>query len=198
MRQARVLVIDDEELMREYVEEALLRAGYEVRAVSGGREGLDLLHEKAFDVVVTDLKMTPMDGLEIVRRVREEQIDTRCIVMTAYGTIETAVAALKNGADDYLLKPFTPDVLELAVARAVERERMVEENRYLRSQLQTAHDFKAMVGESPAIRQVHAQIEKVAAAGRRFSCAAKAERERNLSRTPSTTRARGGTIRSSR
>ena len=162
MRQARILVIDDEELMREYVEEALIRAGYEVTAVSGGREGLDLLHEKGFDVVVTDLKMTPMDGLEVVRRVREEQIDASCIVMTAYGTIETAIAALKNGADDYILKPFTPDVLELAVSRAIERERLTEENRYLRSQLSIAHDFKAMVGESAAIRQVHAQIEKVA------------------------------------
>jgi DNA-binding NtrC family response regulator len=162
MRQARVLVIDDEELMREYVEEALIRAGHEVTAVSGGREGLDLLHEKGFDVVVTDLKMTPMDGLEVVRRVREEQIDTRCIVMTAYGTIETAVAALKNGAEDYILKPFTPDVLELAVSRAIERERLTEENRYLRSQLNVAYDFKAMVGESPAMRHVYAQIEKVA------------------------------------
>jgi len=162
MRQARVLVIDDEELMREYVEEALNRAGHEVTAVSGGREGLDLLHEKGFDVVVTDLKMTPMDGLEVVRRVREEQINTRCIVMTAYGTIETAVAALKNGAEDYILKPFTPDVLELAVSRAIERERLTEENRYLRSQLNVAYDFKAMVGESPAMRHVYAEIEKVA------------------------------------
>jgi DNA-binding NtrC family response regulator len=162
MRQARVLVIDDEELMREYVEEALVRAGHEVTAVSGGREGLDLLHEKGFDVVVTDLKMTPMDGLEVIRRVREEQIDTHCIVMTAYGTIETAVSALKNGADDYILKPFTPDVLELAVSRALERGRLTEENRYLRSQLSAPHDLKALVGESPPMRKVYAQIERVA------------------------------------
>ena len=162
MRQARILVIDDEELMREYVEEALVRVGHEVTAVSGGREGLDLLHEKGFDVVVTDLKMMPMDGLEVVRRIREEQIDTHCLVMTAYGTIETAVACLKNGADDYILKPFTPDVLELAVSRALERGRLAEENRYLRSQLSGAYDLKAMVGESPAMRKVYAQIEKVA------------------------------------
>ena len=162
MRQARVLVIDDEELMREYVEEALVRVGHEVTAVSGGREGLDLLHEKGFDVVVTDLKMMPMDGLEVVRRIREEQIDTHCLIMTAYGTIETAVACLKNGADDYILKPFTPDVLELAVSRALERGRLAEENRYLRSQLSGAYDLKAMVGESPAMRKVYAEIEKVA------------------------------------
>ena len=162
MRQARVLVIDDEELMREYIEEALVRVGHEVTAVSGGREGLDLLHEKGYDVVVTDLKMTPMDGLEVVRRIREEQIDTHCLIMTAYGTIETAVACLKNGADDYILKPFTPDVLELAVSRALERGRLAEENRYLRSQLSGAYDLKAMVGESPAMRKVYAQIEKVA------------------------------------
>jgi len=136
--------------------------GHEVTSVSGGREGLDLLQESGFDVVVTDLKMAPMDGLEVVRRVKEESPDTHCIVMTAYGTIESAVDALKLGAADYILKPFTPDVLELAVARALERSRLTEENRYLRSQLSRAYDFKAMVGESAAIRNVYAQIERVA------------------------------------
>ncbi len=162
MLQSRILVIDDEELMREYVAEVLTRAGHEVVSVSGGREALDLLHEEGFDVVVTDLKMTPMDGIEVVRRVHDEQIDARCIVMTAYGTIETAVMALKTGADDYILKPFTPEVLELAVSRAIERQRMAEENRYLRGALSQTHDFKAIVGQSAAMRRVYSQIERVA------------------------------------
>ena len=162
MSRARILVIDDEALMREYVEEALARAGHEVFAVSGGREGLDQIREKGFDIVVTDLKMVPIDGIEVVQRVREESPDTSCIVMTAYGTIETAVAALKAGAEDYILKPFAPDELDLAIERVLERRRLSEENRYLRAQLNRNHDSKAMVGKSRAIQEVYAQVAKVA------------------------------------
>ena len=162
MAKSRILVIDDEALMREYVEEALVRHGYDVTTATNGRDGLQLLRAKGFDAVVTDLKMTPVDGLEVVRRIREEKLDTRCIVMTAYGTIETAVAALKDGAEDYILKPFSPDVLELAVARALERGRVAEENRYLRAQLNRNYDCKALVGKSAAMRKVYAEIEKIA------------------------------------
>ena len=162
MGKSRVLVVDDEALMREYVQEALVRAGHEVVAAGNGGEGMEELRRTGFDLVVTDLKMAPMDGLEVVRRTFEESPDTRCIVMTAYGTIETAVAALKLGADDYIVKPFAPDELELAVARALERGLLAQENRYLRAQLSRRHDFGAMVGESGAMRQVYRQIEKVA------------------------------------
>jgi len=159
---ARILVIDDEPLMREYVEEALVRAGHEVVSASGGREAMALMRDRSFDIVVTDLKMSPVDGLAVLRAVREESPDTHCIVMTAYGTIETAVSALKGGADDYILKPFAPDELELAVSRALEQGRIAQENKYLRAQLSRSHDFKSMVGKGPAMRKVYEQIEKVA------------------------------------
>ena len=162
MPKSRILIIDDEPLMREYVDEALRRAGYETVCAESGREGVERLREKGFDVVVTDLKMKPMNGLEVVSTVKADSPDTHCIVMTAYGTIETAVAALKSGAEDYILKPFAPDELELAVSRALERGRLAQENRYLRSQLRSSHDFKAMVGDSTAMRDIYAQIEKVA------------------------------------
>jgi len=162
MPKSTILVIDDESLMREYVEEALSRAGYDTTSVSSGREGIDLLREQNFDVVVTDLKMKPMDGLEVLRLVNAESPDTHLIVMTAYGTIETAVSALKSGADDYILKPFAPDELELAISRAIERGRLTQENRYLRAQLSRSYDFKAMVGQGPAMRKVYSQIERVA------------------------------------
>ena len=162
MPKSTILVIDDESLMREYVEEALSRAGYDTTSVSSGREGIDLLREQNFDVVVTDLKMKPMDGLEVLRLINAESPDSHVIVMTAYGTIETAVSALKNGADDYILKPFAPDELELAVSRALERGRLTRENRYLRAQLSRSYDFKAMVGQGPAMREVYSQIERVA------------------------------------
>ena len=162
MPKHRVLVIDDEALMREYVEEALVRAGYDVDSVAGGAEGVETFGENAYDVIVTDLKMAPMDGLEVLRLAKEEAPDTHCIVMTAYGTIETAVAALKGGADDYILKPFAPDELELAVARALERGKLAQENRYLREELSEIYDFQAMVGDSEPMRAVYDQITMVA------------------------------------
>ena len=161
MSRARILVIDDEALMREYVEEALTRAGYEVTAVGSGRAGIDALSRTGFDAVVTDFKMTPMDGLEVVRQTLADWPETRCIVMTAYGTIESAVEALKLGADDYILKPFEVDELELAVARALEHGRLTRENRYLRAELDTHYNHGVMVGQSAAMRDVYAQLGKV-------------------------------------
>ncbi len=149
--------------MREYVEEALLRAGHEVDSVASGVDGLARLAAKGHDIVVTDLKMVPMNGIEVVRRTIKEYPGTSCIVMTAYGTIETAVEAMREGADDYILKPFAPDELELAIARVIEKRRLAEENRYLRNAINEAYDFGSMVGDSAAIQRVHEQVRKVAA-----------------------------------
>jgi len=156
------MVIDDDELMREYVHEAMTRAGHDVDAAASGPEALARMETTAYDVAITDLKMAPMDGLEVLRRVRAAGPDTQVIVMTAYGTIETAVAALKEGAADYILKPFTPDALEVAVDRCLERARVARENRYLRDEVDARYDFGAMVGDSPAMRAVYEQIRKVA------------------------------------
>ena len=162
MAKAHILVIDDETLMREYVQEALERAGHTVRAVSNGKDGIEAFRKHGFDAIVTDLKMAPVDGLEVLKTIREESPVTPVIMMTAYATVETAVAALKAGAFDYILKPFTPDELEMAVTRAIERERMAQENRYLRSELNQPYDFASMVGESPAMVAVYEQVRKVA------------------------------------
>ena len=162
MGKAAILVIDDESLMREYVQEALVRAGHDVSTASSGREGIELMEKKTFDVVVSDLKMQPVDGIEVLRAVRAQSPASACIIMTAYGTVDTAVTALKEGAFDYIMKPFTPDELELAVARALERERIARENQYLRAELNKRYDFSAMVGSSDAMKRVHEQIQKVA------------------------------------
>lgn len=160
MAKPSILVIDDESIMREYVEEAMARSGYGVDSASTGAEGVALFEKKGHDLVITDLKMHPMDGLETARRLFSLQPDLPLIVMTAYGTIETAVAALKEGAADYILKPFAPDALELAVTRALERARLSRENQYLRAEIH--HRYHTMVGGSPAMRTVHEQIRKVA------------------------------------
>lgn len=162
MGRTRILVIDDEALMREYVEEALTRVGHEVETASNGNEGLDAIRRRGYDIVVTDLKMAPVDGLEVLRRVKQESPDAHCIVMTAYATIETAVAALKEGAEDYILKPFSPDELEMSVSRAIERGRLTRENRYLRAELYAPDAAAAMVGSGHAMTALLEQIRKVA------------------------------------
>jgi DNA-binding NtrC family response regulator len=163
MPTSRILVVDDDALMREYIQEALLRAGYELAVVPGAREALAVMEQRDFDVLITDLRMTPVDGLQLLAEVKQNAPDTHCIVMTAYGTIETAVAALKNGAEDYILKPFSPDALELAVTRVLERDKLAQENRYLRAQVRKNYDTKALIGRGPAMTRVYEQIERVAA-----------------------------------
>jgi DNA-binding NtrC family response regulator len=106
--------------------------------------------------------MQPVDGIEVLRNVRAQSPATACIIMTAYGTVDTAVTALKEGAFDYIMKPFTPDELELAVGRALERERIARENQYLRAELNKRYDFASMVGSSEAMTRVYEQIQKVA------------------------------------
>jgi DNA-binding NtrC family response regulator len=157
----RILVIDDETLMREYVEEALLRAGYQVDTASNGADGVACFDAYQHDVVITDLKMTPMDGLAVLQKILARHPQTRVIVMTAYATIETAISALKGGATDYILKPFSPDVLEVAVSRALELSRLTRENQYLREELNVRYDGASMIGTSPSMRRVQEDIHKV-------------------------------------
>ena len=159
---SRILVVDDEALMRDFLFEALTRAGHDVETYPGGREGVAALDAGQFDVLVTDLKMTPMDGIEVVKAARSVSPQTVPIVMTAYGTIETAVAALKNGADDYILKPFAPDELEFVIQKALEKGRLAQENAYLRAENNQQYDLGAMIGQSEAMHAVHEQLQKVA------------------------------------
>ncbi len=148
--------------MREYVEETLGRAGYAAESVSSGKEGVRRLAERFFDLVITDLKMTPMDGLEVLAHVVREGAGAGVILMTAYGTVETAVKALKEGAEDYILKPFAPDELEVAVDRALARARMARENQYLREEVNKPYAHGVMTGKSPAMREVYGQVERIA------------------------------------
>lgn len=163
MGACRILVIDDEDLVRDYVEESLTRAGYDVTPVANGVDGIAALEQQPHDIVITDLKMTPMDGINVLRTAKAKSPETHCVVMTAYGTIETAVEAMKLGAEDYILKPFSPDELELTVKRILEKRRLQEENAYLRSEANSRYDFQGLVGESAAMRKLYAEIEKIAA-----------------------------------
>ncbi len=159
---ASVLVIDDEQLMRDFVRETLTRAGYKVTVAADGRSGMAILDEEPIDLVVTDLKMPQMDGLEVLRQVRTRFPGVNVVVMTAYATVETAVSALKGGAIDYIMKPFTPDEVEVVAEKALEHMRLREENLYLRSELKEIYNFEQMVGESEPMKAIYEQIRKVA------------------------------------
>ena len=136
MSLGRIIVVDDQELMRDSLSETLARAGYEVESFSVGAEALEDVRANGTDAVITDLKMPGMSGIELLEGVVGATKGTvPVIVITAYGTISTAVEAMKKGAFDYITKPFEPDEIELLVGRAMEHARLVEENASLRREL---------------------------------------------------------------
>jgi len=160
-----VIVVDDKELMRDSVGTILARRGHRVIAVPGGRAALDRLAERGVDAIVTDLQMPEMDGLELLEEVRRIDETIPVIFMTAYGTVETAVRALKNGAFDYVTKPFTGDELAIAVERAIEHVRLLRENQMLRISQPTVaarEPQDLLLGESLAMSQMRDELRRIA------------------------------------
>ncbi len=155
-----ILIVDDEKIKRVTLKEDLEDAGYDASTASSGQEALELLKKEVFDVVVTDLKMHLMDGIELLKKVKAEWKDTYVIMMTAYATVETAVEAMKLGAYDYITKPFSSDELLLILDRVKRLKSLEEENRDLRLRLKTDHGYCQLVGESPAMKEVFENIER--------------------------------------
>ena len=160
--QIRVLVVDDEELVRDFLYEALTRRSFEVDLAEDGKRAKEILKEEVYDLVLTDLKMPGVTGLDLLRFIKAHQPDTQVIMMTAYGTIENAVEAMRLGAFDYITKPFTSGEIELVLDKAFEHRRLVDENRYLRNELSQKYCFASIVGQSKAMQEVF-EIMKVVA-----------------------------------
>lgn len=142
----QILVVDDDALVNEFFEAVLKKLGYDVKTAASGEIALNLLCEIEFDVILSDVKMPQMTGIELLKRVKAESPDAVVIMITAYGTVKDAVEAMKLGAYDYILKPILPDELELAVARAVEHRRLILENRILRAEIRSRFNFDRIVG----------------------------------------------------
>jgi two-component system response regulator HydG len=168
---AQVLIIDDHDTMREGLELLLRRRGHRTLSAEGGAEGLELLGGEGADLVITDLKMAKVDGMEVLRRVKEAAPDTEVLVITGYGTIEKAVEAMKLGAADFLTKPFSSEEFAVKVDRLLtqseERARLRKENQALRVENtwlkgETQARYGAIVGESPVMQQVFRWIDRVA------------------------------------
>jgi len=155
------LVVEDDQRMRELLKELLEREGYSVETAPDGGSAFELLQGKAFDIVITDLKMPDVDGTAVLEKAKELHPDALVIVITAYGTVESAVEAMKIGAYDYITKPFDPERLMLIIKRAAEYRRLARENLRLSTQLETCM-AEEIIGTSPSITEVRRLIEKIA------------------------------------
>jgi DNA-binding NtrC family response regulator len=158
----RVMIVDDEKVIRDSFSRVLLKEGYRVETAESGRLALERIAEEPPDVLLLDLKMPGLDGMEILRELKEQVPDVVSIMITGYPTIESAVKAVKMGAYDYLTKPCSPEEIRIAVARAAERRKLVWENEKLRRQLEGRMVPDLIVGESRAMQRVLEIVRKVA------------------------------------
>ena len=154
MTKKRILVVDDDESLRWVTQAQLQQSGYEVNAAANGNEGLESIQRTPPDLVITDLKMPGMSGLELLKKIRADYPEILVIVVTAFGTVETAVEAMKGGAYDYITKPVNMDELRLIVSRGLEHLDLKEEVRLLRSNLDEKYGFENILGRSKSLLYV--------------------------------------------
>lgn len=159
---ARILVIDDEPDMRETCRKILARQGYQIWMAEDGRAGLQRLREQEFDLLIVDLRLPDMDGLEVLRQAKKLNPDLVTLMVTAHGTVDTAIEAVREGAFDYLLKPFSMAQLEITTERGLSHRRLLQENRELQGELRSIKPFTEIVASSPQMQKVLQTIRKVA------------------------------------
>jgi len=160
----KILIVDDEVLIRNFLAETLQRKNFDVTTAENGTKGIACLKNQSFDLVITDMKMPDITGIDVLKKVKERSPKTIVIVITAFGSIENAVEAMRLGAFHYLIKPFTPDTIEAAIAKAEEHISLVEENQYLRQQVHggSSRSAKRVVGESAIMLKILDDVKRVA------------------------------------
>ena len=158
----RILVVDDEESIREFLELMLKKEGYEVTCVEDGQKAMDILAQKSFDMVISDLQMPNVTGLELLKHTKVHFPSLVFIMITAFGTTETAVEAMKQGAYDYVTKPFKLDEVRINIANALRSQHLEVENRSLKKALNREYNFQNLVGNSPAMHQIYELVQRVA------------------------------------
>ena len=165
MGATKILIIDDELIMRESLAGWLERDGHQVETSASGEEALERIKESRFDILLVDIKLEGMSGLEVLKRVKESDPDVAIVMITAYGSISTAIEAMKNGAYDYLLKPFDPDELGVLIEKIIEHQAQVRENIFLRQQYKDRTRFESMIGQSGSMQEIFDLIQDVAPVG---------------------------------
>jgi len=154
MKRVKVLVIDDDESLRRVLEYNLAQEGYAVLTAASGEHGLELLKKERADVVVTDVRMAGMDGLQVLEGVHKLDPNIQVIILTAFGTIEMAVEAMKAGAFHYISKPFNRDELKLTIKKALQLKDLERENVALRQELQARIGLDTIIAESPQMKGI--------------------------------------------
>jgi len=161
--QFTILVVDDEKSVRESIGRVLKKEGYTVSLTANGYEALDILEKNHISVVMTDLRMPEMSGIELLEHAKREYQDIEVILITGHGTIEKAVEAMKLGAYDFITKPFKRAEILSSVRRAIEKHTLASENKFLREQLEKTNESRLVfIGESPQVQNVMKLVEKVA------------------------------------
>jgi len=161
---AKILIVDDETIMRESLAGWLERDGHAVQTARSGEEALNKCRENRFDILLVDIKMGGMSGLEVLRRIKESDADVAVVMITAYGSIATAIEAMKNGAFDYMLKPFDPNELGVLIEKITRHQQQARENLYLKEQFKERTRFESMIGQSGPMQKVFDLICDVAPA----------------------------------
>jgi two-component system response regulator AtoC len=158
----RILIIDDEENFRHMLSVILKKERYDVETASNGEEGLQKIAVSPFDQILCDIRMPQMDGMEFLSKVQKMGMDAPIIMMSAYGTVDTAIEAMKLGAYDYISKPFKPDEIILTLKKAEERERLRKENELLRKEVEKEYSFTNIVSKNEKMQKIFEVIKKVA------------------------------------
>ena len=157
-----IMVVDDEKIVRESFQHWFEKIGHHVEAAASGPEALSRLAKAPFDLMFVDIKMPDMDGIELLEKVKSEYADTTVVIITAYGSIETAIQAMKMGAADYLLKPFKPDQLTLVMEKINQQKKISREYHYLKNRLEKMTRFDNIIGRSSAMENIFSLIMEVA------------------------------------
>ena len=154
MSKTKILIVDDELIMRESLGGWLERDGHDVQTAASGEEALEKVKETQFDIFLVDIKMEGMSGLDVLRSVKESDPDAEVVMITAYGSIPSAIEAMKDGAYDYMLKPFDPNELGVLIEKIIQHQEQARENIYLKEQYKERTRFESMIGQSTAMQKI--------------------------------------------
>lgn len=157
-----IMVVDDENIVRESLYHWFVKSGHTVDTAATGFEALEKLERIPFDILFVDIKMPGMDGIELLGKVKSSYPDTIVIIITAYGSIESAIKAMKAGASDYLLKPFKPDYLSLVLEKVTRQQKLTEEYNYLKGHIERITRFENIIGQSPPMQEIFNIIPDIA------------------------------------
>ncbi len=162
MKKNSILIVDDEASVRDSLYNWFLEDGFEVSCAENASKALSMLDNQRFDIILADIKMPGMDGLEMLRRIKQILPNAIVIVITAFATVDTAVQALKDGAFDYVTKPFDPDDLSHLIRNALKQINLSSENESLKSRVVDLENVEDIIGESEAVKQMLSEVEQVA------------------------------------